>query len=49
MLHTVDVYKILAKVHQRVYRPVGSEILVSEILFWKYLEYVPIILCNDKN
>ena len=49
LLHTFNVYKIPAKEHKVVYRWSGHEISVSEIMFLKYLENVPLILCNSKK
>ena len=46
MLQTLNVYKFPAKEHQAVDRWDAEEISVSEILLWKYLEYVPLILHN---
>ena len=42
-------YKIPAKEHQGAYRQDAEEISVSQILFWKYLEYVPLILHTYKK
>ena len=44
-----NIYKILAKEHQVVDRGAADEISLSQILFWKYLEYVPLILRNYKK
>ena len=45
----LNVYEIPAKEHQVVDSCAADEISVSEILFGKYLEYVPLILRNYKN
>ena len=42
-------YKIPGKEHQGAYRQDAEEISVSQILFWKYLEYVPLILHTYKK
>ena len=42
-------YKSPEKYHQEIDNGAANEISVSEILFWKYLEYVPLILCNYKK
>ena len=47
-LHTLNVYKTSAKEHQGVDRSATYEISVLEILFWKYLEYIPLSLHNYK-
>ena len=49
ILHTLNVYKIPAKEHYVCDRWVANEISVFKILFSKYLEYVPLILCNCKQ
>ena len=49
ILQTFNVYKIPAKEHQGAYRQDAEEISVSQILFWKYLEYVPLILQSYKK
>ena len=50
ILHTLSVYKISAKKKHQVVGPSGAyEISVYEILFWKYLGFVSIILCNYKE
>ena len=49
ILQTLNVYKFPAKEHQAVDRWDAEEISVSEILLWKYLEYVPLILHNYKK
>ena len=49
MLQTFNVYKIPAKEHQGAYRQDAEEISVSQILFWKYLEYVPLTLHSYKK
>ena len=43
LLHTLSVYKIPRKKDQVVDFWVPDEIVASEILFWKYLDYVPLI------
>ena len=48
LLHTLNVYKILKKEHQKIVQA-ADEILVSKTLFSKYLEYVPLILRNNKK
>ena len=45
----IYIYIIPAKEHQVVDRSGAEEILISEILLWKYLEYVHLILQNYKN
>ena len=45
----LNVYKIPAKEHQVVDHSEADEISVSQVLFWKYLEYVPLILRNHKK
>ena len=47
--HTLNVYQIPAKEHQVVDSWAPDEISVSELLFWKYSEYVPQILRNYKK
>ena len=42
-LHTLNVYKIPWKEHQGVDFWVTDETAYSKILFWKSLEYVPLI------
>ena len=42
----LNVYKILAKDQQVVDSWAADEISVLEILFWKYLQYFPLILCH---
>ena len=49
LLHTLNVYKIPRKEHQVVDFWVADKILASEILFWKYSKYVPLIECNYKK
>ena len=49
ILHTLNVYKIIAKDQQVVDSWTGDEIPVSEILFWKYFKYVPLIFSNYKK
>ena len=41
LLRTLNVYKIPWKKHQAVDFLVTDEISASEILFWKYLRYIP--------
>ena len=43
LLHMLNVYKISRKEHQVVDFWVTDEISASEILFWEYSEYVPLI------
>ena len=45
----IYIYIIPAKEHQVVDRSGAEEILISETLLWKYLEYVHLILQNYKN
>ena len=45
----LNVYKIPAKEYQVVDHSEADEISVSKILFWIYLEYVPLILRNYKK
>ena len=49
ILQTFNAYKIPAKEHQGAYREDVEEISVLQILFWKYLEYVPLILHSYKK
>ena len=42
-------YKIPGKEHQGAYHQSAEEISVSQILFRKYLEYVPLILHTYKK
>ena len=49
ILHAFNSYKISEKDHQVVDSWAAYEISVLEILFRKYLEYVPIILRNYKK
>ena len=42
-------YKIPAKEHQGAYRQDAEEVSVSQVLFRKYLEYVPLILHTYKK
>ena len=42
-------YKIPAKEHQEAYRQDAEEVSVSQVLFRKYLEYVPLILHTYKK
>ena len=46
ILHTLNVYKISPKEHQVVDSCATDEKSASDILFGKYLEYVPLILRN---
>ena len=48
ILGTLNVYKISANEHQVSDRWVTDEISVFKILFWKYLQYVPLIFHNCK-
>ena len=43
LLDTLNVYKILRIEHKVVDFWVTDEILASEILLWKYSEFVPLI------
>ena len=45
-LHGLNVYKIPGKEHQVVDFWLSDEISASEILFWKYLQYLPQIKLN---
>ena len=45
----IYIYIIPAKEHQVVDHSGAEEILISETLLWKYLEYVHLILQNYKN
>ena len=49
LFYNLNVYKISAKEHQVVHSWDVDEISVSETLFGKYLEYVPLILQNCKK
>ena len=49
ILGTLNVYKISEKEHQVSDRWVTDEISVFKILFWKYLEYVPLIYIIANN
>ena len=49
ILHTLNVYRILPKEDHAVDSWAADEISVSEILFWKNLEYVSLILRNCKK
>ena len=49
LLYTLNVYKIPAKEHKVVDRWAADEISISQIMFWKYLEYIPLILRNSKK
>ena len=49
ILHTLNEYEISAEEHQIIDRSATYETSVLEILFWKYLEYVPLILRNYKK
>ena len=44
-----NVYKILANEHHVVDSSPGHEVSVPEILFYKYLKHVPLILRNCKK
>ena len=48
-LHTLNVYKVLSNEHQGDDSWAEYQTSVSEILFWKYLKYVPLILPNSKR
>ena len=49
LLHPLNVYKIPAIQHEAVDFWVVDEISPSQILFWKYWEYVPLIFRNYKK
>ena len=49
LLHTLNVYKIPAKEHKVVDHWAADEISVLQIMFWKYLEYISLILCNSER
>ena len=49
ILHALNVYKTAAKEHQVVNRWAAHEIPDSEILFWKYLQNIPLTSCNYKR
>ena len=49
ILHMLSVYKILSNEHQADDSWAKYQMSVSEILFWKYLKYVPLILSNCKR
>ena len=49
ILHSLNVYKISAKEQQVIDRSGAYEISVLQILSWKCLEYVPLILRNYKK
>ena len=49
LFDNLNVYKISAKEHQIVHSWDVDEIWVSETLFGKYLEYIPVILQNCKK
>ena len=44
--HMLNVYEIPEKEHQVVDHWAADERSVSEILFFKYLEYASLLLCN---
>ena len=46
---TLNLYKIPAKEHQVVGHVAADQISISEILFWKYSECLPITLRNYKK
>ena len=46
LLYTLNLHKVPAKEHQVDDRLVADEISVLEILLWKYIENVPIMLRN---
>ena len=48
-MQTFNVFKIPANEHQVANRRDAERISVSQILFWKYLEYVPLILHSYKK
>ena len=45
----LNVYKISGKKHQLIDFWVSDEMSALEILFWKYLSYIPLILRNYKK
>ena len=49
MLQTFNVFKIPANEHQVANHRDPEKISVSQILFWKYLEDVPLILHSYKK
>ena len=49
LLRTLNVYKIPAEKQKIVYRWAAHQVSVSQIIFWKYLEYATLILCNSKQ
>ena len=49
LLHTLNVYETSVKKHQVVDFWVADEVSALQILFLKYLEYVPLILRNHKK
>ena len=49
ILHTLDVYKTISNELQADDSWAKYQMSVSEILFWKYLKYVPLILPNCKR
>ena len=49
ILHMLNVYKIIVKDQEALDSWATDEISVAEISFWKYLEYVPVILRNCKK
>ena len=49
LLHTLNVYKILPNEHHVVDSSSADEVPVLQILFYKYLENVPLILRNFKK
>ena len=48
-IHMLNVNKIIVKDQEALDSWATDEISVAEISFWKYLEYVPVILRNCKK
>ena len=49
MLRKFKVYKISPKEHQVVDSRDTDQIWISEMVFWKHLEFLPLILSNYKK
>ena len=49
ILHMLNVYKIIIKDQEALDSWATDERSAAEISFWKYLEYVPVILRNCKK
>ena len=49
VLHTLNVHKLSGREHMVVFPWATNEMLVLEILFWKFLKYVPLLLTNYKK